>query len=336
MILPQRSVRGKEVGKILKTPNLYLVIMLVILGCFAADIQKTDRELTRNRLSSRDGWNYHFAVDLGETDTWFAEEFTRGAEEEAQKYGIALEIKGRNSSYQEGDTGFIQWACDANMDAVISSGEDVQSREEISGILNRSLTDCAVICNDVPYEESIYIGTDNYQEGYYLGKLLGEKYEGRDAEIVLLYGEVERQIKDSRVKGFCEALDVYPNIRIVEMRALKPNILEAMGQAEEILLNRESLQEFVCFGENILDGTARGVIDLNRVKTIDISGIGDSRRIQDYMEKGILDLVVSGDYYAMGREAVQALYRKKKGEETEDRRILVTFAVKTESGEEEG
>ena len=131
----------KKAGNMWKAPNLYLVIMLVLLGCFGGDIQKTNRELNRNQLSSRDSWNYHFAVDLGETDTWFAEEFVRGAEEEAGKYGIALEIKGKNSSFQEGETGFIQWACDANIDAVISSGEDTQDGKEISEILSRSQTE---------------------------------------------------------------------------------------------------------------------------------------------------------------------------------------------------
>ncbi len=324
----------KKAGNMWKAPNLYLVIMLVLLGCFGGDIQKTNRELNRNQLSSRDSWNYHFAVDLGETDTWFAEEFVRGAEEEAGKYGIALEIKGKNSSFQEGETGFIQWACDANIDAVISSGEDTQDGKEISEILSRSQTECAVVCNQVSYGESFYIGTDNYQEGYCLGELLGEKYGGKEAEIVLLYGAVEEEIENSRVEGFCEALALCPNIRILEKRVVKPNILEAMGQAEEILLNRRNLAEFVCFGENILEGTARGVIDLNRVKTIDISGIGDSGRIRDYMEKGILDVIVSGDYYGMGREAVRALYQRKKGKSEKAGRILLPFSLQGKRGEE--
>lgn len=303
-----------RVGRILRTPSLYLIIMLVIMGCLTVDIWKTNQKLTRNQLSSRGGWNYHFAVDLGEADTWFAREFVRGATEEAEEYGIALEIKGENSSYQEGEIGFIQWACDANIDAVISSGEDIQEKEEIEKMLKESQIDCAVVCNDVHYEGSFYVGADNYEEGYHLGELIGEKYQEREAKIVLLYSAVEERVVNSRVKGFCAALLSYPNIQILEMRALQPNVLEAMGQAEEILLSQDALQEFVCFGENILDGTARGVIDLNRVRSIDISGIGDSQRIQDYMEKGILDIVISGDYYEMGKKTIHMLYQKKIGE----------------------
>ena len=76
------------------------------------------------------------------------------------------------------------------------------------------------------------------------------------------------------------------------------------------------------------------MIDLNRVKTIDISGIGDSGRIRDYMEKGILDVIVSGDYYGMGREAVRALYQRKKGKSEKAGRILLPFSLQGKRGEE--
>ncbi len=76
------------------------------------------------------------------------------------------------------------------------------------------------------------------------------------------------------------------------------------------------------------------MIDLNRVKTIDISGIGDSGRIRDYMEKGILDVIVSGDYYGMGREAVRVLYQRKKGKSEKAGRILLPFSLQGKRGEE--
>ncbi len=322
----------KKAGKILKSPSLYLIIMLVIMGWFCADILRAHRELAQNQLSSRDGWNFHFALDLGENDTWFASEFIRGAEEEAKKHGIALEIKGENSSYQEEEKGFIQWACNANIDAVISTGEPADRYPDIVQALKNASTDCAVVLNDISYEGNLYIGPSNFTEGYQLGELLGEKYQGQEAQIALLYSETEKQIPHSRVDGFYEGLSRYPNIRILEERMIESSILEAMGQAEDILLTRSGLQEFICFDENILDGVARGVIDLNRVKTIDISGIGYSQKVQDYMEKNIVDIVIADDYYQMGKEAVNALYLKKKEKETHCR-IITEFGIRMKNGD---
>lgn len=322
----------KKTGKLLKNPILYLVIMLLIMGVFSADIYRTYREFSRDSLSSRGGWNFHFAVDLGESDTWYASEFIRGAREEAEQYGIALEIRGVNSSYQEGGTGFIQWAVNANIDAVLSSGEASGRYEEIVECLERSNTVCVVVQNEISYKKSFYVGTDNYQEGYRLGSLLAERYEGRAVSFALLYPEAETQIVHSRVRGFHEAIRDARNIRILEEKVVESSVLEAMGEAEALLLENQELQGFVCFDEIILDGAARGVIDLNRVKSIDIAGIGYSDEIRNYLEKGIVEFVIATDPFQAGKKAVATAYAQKKEKET-TQKTWIDFTVVRKSGD---
>ncbi len=321
----------KKTGKLIKNPVLYLVIMLMIMGAFAVDIYKTYREFSQESLSSRDGWNFHFAVDLGGSDTWYASEFIRGAREEAKQYGIALEIRGVNSSYQEGPVGFIQWAVNANIDAVLSSGEAQQQYENIVECLERSNTVCVVVQNDVEYKKSFYVGSDNYQEGYQLGSLLAKQYGGREVGFALLYSEIETQIADSRVRGFHDGIRDAGNIRIIEETVIESSVLEAMGEAEALLLKHPELQGFVCFDEIILDGAARGVIDLNRVRTIDLAGIGYSEEIRSYLEKGVVEFVVATDPYLAGQKAVGTACAKKKEKETAQR-TLVDFSVIRKGG----
>lgn len=321
----------KKTGKILKNPVLYLVIMLLIMGGFAADIYRTYREFSQDSLSSRGGWNFHFGVDLGENDTWYASEFIRGAQEEAQLHGIALEIRGLNSSYQEGELGFIQWAVNANIDAVISSGEAPERYEEIVKCLEQSNTVCAVVQNEIDYKKSFYVGSDNYQEGYRLGSLLAEQYGDQEASFALLYSEAETQIEHSRVRGFHEGIRDARNIEIIEEKVIETSVLEAMGEAEALLLANPGLQGFVCFDEIILDGAARGVIDLNRVKTTDLVGIGYSDEIRSYLEKGVVEFVIGTDPCLAGRKTVAAAYEQKK-EKAAARRIPIDFSVIRKGG----
>lgn len=316
----------KKTGKLLKNPILYLVIMFTIMGVFAADICRTHREFSQETLSSRGGWNFHFAVDLGENDTWYASEFIKGAQAEAEEYGIALEIRGVNSSYQEGRTGFIQWAGNASIDAVITSGESRERYEDIVECLDKTNMVCAVVQNDIDYKKSFYVGADNYQEGYRLGQLLAEKYEGQETSIALLYSDVEEQIQHSRVRGFHEGIGESGNIKIIEEKVMESSVLEAMGEAEAMLLSHPELQGFVCFDEIILDGTARGVIDLNRVKTTDLAGVGYSDEIGNYIEKGIVDFVIAVDPYLAGQKAVEAAYLKKK-EKKAPQKIRLDYRV---------
>ena len=203
---------------------------------------------------------------------------------------------------------------------------------EIVECLDRSNTVCVVVQNEITYRKSFYVGTDNYLEGYRLGKLLAERYEGREASFALLYPEVETQIVNSRVRGFHEAIREAQNIRVLEEKIIESSVLEAMGEAEALLLENPELQGFVCFDEIILDGAARGVIDLNRVKTTDIVGIGYSDEIRSYLEKGIVEFVIATDPCLAGKKAVETAYAQKKEKET-TQKTWIDFSVIRKSGD---
>jgi len=320
------------VGKIWRDSKyliLLLAVMVVITGAFGWNILTTRRQFTEKQLTSRENWTYHFAVDLGEVNTWFSEEFLKGAREEADALGIVLEIKDVNSSYKDSEGGFIDWACSAHLDAVISAGEAMEYHPYIETALASTATDCVIVKNEMSYGKCSYVGTDNYEEGYVLARKLCEKYGESGADIAVISLEKEKEISASRLDGFYDGLRESGHISIVEERWMEESILEAMGQVESILLERRDIQEVVCFDEVLLTGAARGIIDLNCVRTVDLSGVGYSQEIGEYIRKGIVDVAICPDAGSMGKEAVRLLYERKSGLDggKSCRRILVDYTA---------
>lgn len=72
----------------------------------------------------------------------------------------------------------------------------------------------------------------------------------------------------------------------------------------------------------------RGIIDLNRVNMVMVSGIGYSEAIDSYIESNIIDFAIKSDGYEMGKEAVQKLYRYKQKELEQDAlRTLLPYEI---------
>lgn len=298
------------------------VVLIAALLAATALIEQPDEQMSSMPLAL--SFEYHFAINIGSPDTSFAEQFLAGAEQEAQKWNVALEVAELNSAYADNGTPFEVWADYCNIDAIIVSAAPSAKESSLEPF---SAIPCISIRNDALPDSSAYVGSDNYQVGYDLGEALCEK--GMNLTAALLLPEKEDQAVSSTLKGLYDALEAGKTVTIVDTVYTKSDLLTAMSVAETMLLLPNGSPDYIlCLDETLISGAVRGIIDLNRVNSVDVAGIGYSDEIETYIQSGIVQITVNTDPFRMGELAVQTAVRACRGElDTAAQEYLIPHTV---------
>lgn len=298
------------------------VVLIAALLAATALIEQPDEQMSSMPLAL--SFEYHFAINIGSPDTSFAEQFLAGAEQEAQKWNVALEVAELNSAYADNGTPFEVWTDYCNIDAIIVSAAPSAKESSLEPF---SAIPCISIRNDALPDSSAYVGSDNYQVGYDLGEALCEK--GMNLTAALLLPEKEDQAVSSTLKGLYDALEAGKTVTIVDTVYTKSDLLTAMSAAETLLLLPNGSPDYIlCLDETLISGAVRGIIDLNRVNSVDVAGIGYSDEIETYIQSGIVQITVNTDPFRMGELAVQTAVRACRGElDTAAQEYLIPHTV---------
>ena len=298
------------------------VVLIAALLAATALIEQPDEQMSSMPLAL--SFEYHFAINIGSQDTSFAEQFLAGAEQEAQKWNVALEVAELNSAYADNGTPFEVWADYCNMEAIIVRAAPSAKESSLEPF---SAIPCISIRNDALPDNSAYVGSDNYQVGYDLGEAVCKK--GMNLTAALLLPEKEDQAVSSTLKGLYDALEAGKTVTIVDTVYTKSDLLTAMSAAETLLLSPNGSPDYIlCLDETLLSGAVRGIIDLNRVNSVDVAGIGYSDEIETYIQSGIVQITVNTDPFRMGELAVQTAVRACRGElDTAAQEYLIPHTV---------
>ena len=298
------------------------VVLIAALLAATALIEQPDEQMSSMPLAL--SFEYHFAINIGSPDTSFAEQFLAGAEQEAQKWNVALEVAELNSAYADNGTPFEVWADYCNIDAIIVSAAPSAKESSLEPF---SAIPCISIRNDALPDSSAYVGSDNYQVGYDLGEALCKK--GMNLTAALLLPEKEDQAVSSTLKGLYDALEAGKTVTIVDTVYTKSDLLTAMSAAETLLLLPNGSPDYIlCLDETLISDAVRGIIDLNRVNSVDVAGIGYSDEIETYIQSGIVQITVNTDPFRMGELAVQTAVRACRGElDTAAQEYLIPHTV---------
>ena len=298
------------------------VVLIAALLAATALIEQPDEQMSSMPLAL--SFEYHFAINIGSPDTSFTEQFLAGAEQEAQKWNVALEVAELNSAYADNGTPFEVWADYCNIDAIIVSAAPSAKESSLEPF---SAIPCISIRNDALPDSSAYVGSDNYQVGYDLGEALCKK--GMNLTAALLLPEKEDQAVSSTLKGLYDALEAGKTVTIVDTVYTKSDLLTAMSAAETLLLLPNGSPDYIlCLDETLISGAVRGIIDLNRVNSVDVAGIGYSDEIETYIQSGIVEITVNTDPFRMGELAVQTAVRACRGElDTAAQEYLIPHTV---------
>lgn len=168
--------------------------------------------------------------------------------------------------------------------------------------------------SDAPESKRLFfIGTDNYHAGVMGGQRLAKELNGKGNVAVFTMPE-QSNLKE-RLRGYQDALEAYPQIKIVRTVDIKGDSRIAFDTAGQILGNdkKEHVDAFVCL-EAIAGKEIAIVLSNNNVKGKVVMAMDTDPDTLEYVQKGWIAATIAQKPYSMGfvgLEMLDNLYHHK-------------------------
>jgi ribose transport system substrate-binding protein len=168
--------------------------------------------------------------------------------------------------------------------------------------------------SDAPASKRLFfIGTDNYHAGQIGGQRLAKELNGKGNVVVFTIPE-QSNLKE-RLRGYRDALEASPGIRITRIVDMKGDPRVAFDTTTEILGNdkKERTDAFVCL-EALAGKEVATVLSNNAVKDKVIIAMDTDDKTLEWIQKGVIAATISQKPYTMsfvGLKMLDDLYHHK-------------------------
>jgi len=175
--------------------------------------------------------------------------------------------------------------------------------------------------SDAPASKRLFfIGTDNYHAGQIGGQRLAKELNGRGNVVVFTIPE-QANLKE-RLRGYRDALEASPQIRITRVVDMKGDSRLAFDTATEILGNdkKEHTDAFVCL-EALAGKEVATVLSSHGAKDKIVLAMDTDEDTLSWIQKGVIAATISQKPYTMsfvGLKMLDDLYHHKLSTLTND------------------
>jgi LacI family transcriptional regulator len=187
-------------------------------------------------------------------------------------------------------------------------------REAIREVAARGLPVLTLV-SDIANVPSVgYVGIDNRAAGRLAGHLLGRFMPRGPGEVALFAGSLSYRGHEEREMGFRHMLaEDYPELRIVELREVRDDLLRSYREARILLEARPGLGGIYNIGAGNR-GIARALEETGRARQVVLIGHELTEHTRRFLLAGTMDAVIDQNPRALAREAVDRLLRAARGD----------------------
>jgi LacI family transcriptional regulator len=187
-------------------------------------------------------------------------------------------------------------------------------REAIREVAARGLPVLTLV-SDIGNVPSVgYVGIDNRAAGRLAGHLLGRFMPRGPGEVALFAGSLSYRGHEEREMGFRHMLaEDYPELRIVELREVRDDLLRSYREARVLLEARPGLGGIYNIGAGNR-GIARALEETGRARRVVFIGHELTEHTRRFLLAGTMDAVIDQNPRALAREAVDCLLRAARGD----------------------
>lgn len=168
--------------------------------------------------------------------------------------------------------------------------------------------------SDAPASKRLlFIGTDNYHAGQIGGQRLAKELNGKGNVVVFTIPE-QANLKD-RLRGYRDALEASPGMKITRVVDMKGDSRVAFDSATEVLGNdkKEHVDAFVCL-EALAGKEVATVLSQHDAKDKVIIAMDTDDKTLEWIQKGVIAATISQKPYTMtfvGLKMLDDLYHHK-------------------------
>jgi ribose transport system substrate-binding protein len=158
------------------------------------------------------------------------------------------------------------------------------------------------------------VSTNNHRAGEMAGEQLGKLLHGKGAVAILRFYECCSST-GQREAGCLEAIKKFPEIQVIlDNRCSGETISEAQSTALDVLDKLKEADGIFCPNEPTTFGVLLALRQNNLADSKKFVGFDTSPALVEGLKRGEIQALVAQNPKKMGREAVQALVAKMKGE----------------------
>lgn len=264
------------------------LIMLLATCCTRASISIAEKKKTIEVIAKLKDGDFWKTVKLG-------------AEAAASEFNINVNFAAPSNEKEiDVQIGMVKDAINRKVDAIVLAACDykqlVEAAEKaIDSGIPVIIIDSALDSNKV----ASFIATDNVAAGRNVGAKLVELI-GRKGNIGVISFVKGSATADQRERGFLEAIDNYPEIKVLETEYCASDTELAEKLTLEMLNKHSNLDAVVALNGPSVVGAANAIHKLNLGGKVKIVGVDCYPEAINFIEEGVIQATIVQNPYSMG------------------------------------
>jgi ribose transport system substrate-binding protein len=232
----------------------------------------------------------------------------------ATQLKVRSEFAGPDTYDPKGEQQALQQAVQSKATGIlISVADPALLKDDIDKAIAAGIPVITVDSDAPASKRLLFIGTDNYHAGQIGGQRLAKELNGKGNVVVFTIPE-QANLKD-RLRGYRDALEASPGIKITRVVDMKGDSRVAFDSATEVLGNdkKEHTDAFVCL-EALAGKEVATVLSQHGVKDKVIISMDTDDDTLSWIQKGVIAATISQKPYTMsfvGLKVLDDLYHHK-------------------------
>ena len=232
----------------------------------------------------------------------------------AQQLKVRSEFAGPDSYDPKGEQKALQEAVQGKATGIlISVADPLLLKDDIDRAVAAGIP-VITVDSDAPTSKRLFfIGTDNYHAGQIGGQRLAKELNGKGNVVAFTIPE-QANLKE-RLRGYRDALEAFPQIKVTRVVDMKGDSRVAFDTATEILGQdkKEHVDAFVCL-EALAGKEVATVLSQHAVKDKIVIAMDTDEDTLGWIQKGVIAATISQKPYTMayfGLKVLDDLYHHK-------------------------
>ncbi|WIF94908.1 substrate-binding domain-containing protein [Caminicella sporogenes] len=281
-----------------------LIVLIIINIIFLYFFKKRENVFFQSKPK------YHFYVIAQNSVDPFWREVRQGIDKASKDFNAVVEFNAPRFNNPQEELKFLDIAVTSRVDGIITHvSNTLDFTSIINKAYNRGIPIVTIENDDKKSNRKAFVGTNSFQLGKEAAKLMIEATNAKANIAIIVSSDVELDEVNQNLKinGFLSGIKSYPKMKVQKIYTYKMGILSAEEIAQSIINDGENIDAIYTINSVDTLGTARQIVNFNKVGDIVIVGYGDTESILRYIKKGIIYGTVMSDPYKMGYESLKAL-----------------------------
>ena len=200
------------------------------------------------------------------------------------------------------------------------------SREIVPVIVKANRVGIPVLIVDTRVDEEVlqeaggkiagFVGADNLRGGRLAGKYIATQLGGK-GHVAILEGIPGHETGDSRLRGFHQIMENYPEIQVVSSQTANWERAQGYAVFQNMLQARPDIQALFSCNDMMALGAIEAIAEAGRTGTIIVVGFDALDEARDAVTKHLMLATVAQFPFEMGKRVVQNAARILKGDTIE-------------------